>query len=545
MTPTSPAEVLEKLQEAGVPPPPPTAVPPPGLGSPPPNNGEWTVPFYQNFAAIYNLMSRTFSYTFDDAIKDSLLNAKVMRNDYIIRPAISRRIRPVAQLDWQLEPVDGSNQRLVENAQLLTKIMQRIPRFQQLKRWLLEDRFFGRSGVQLLTGWDVNYQTQRREAIIRDWVPTHPDSIVFRYDGVPGILVNPTEFKGETAITQRGLAHMFTPDELEWFIWSEFEPEAMDFFSADMAGAVHGLGYRGTLYWIWWLREKLTSILMGFAEKVATGITIFYYEQSNAKSQAEVAAAATSQIGNNVYLFPRNRDGATPYSGPGIQRIEVSMAGAEFLTSIWNLCNGFMEQAILGEVATTQSMPGGIGSTAADQHGITADERVKYDANDLEYPIQRLVNALNRWNCPGDPPPMYKHLVDKRNPLEFVQSVQFAYEMGLDISENQIRDELGLPKPQPGEAVLSKIQAMQPAAVGMLPQGMPMSAPAGPAGPTGQPEQANAGQGPGQEADQPLSVQGQQGQPVEQGTPVAMPANSAQQFNRLIGNGKPKIFERK
>ena len=53
--------------------------------------------------------------------------------------------------------------------------------------------------------------------------------------------------------------------------------------------------------------------------------------------------------------------------------------------------------------------------------GITADQRTKYDAVDQEYPWQRVVNVLNKHNFPGDPPPVFKFLVDKRNPAEFMQ----------------------------------------------------------------------------------------------------------------------------
>ena len=159
---------------------------------------------------------------------------------------------------------------------------------------------------------------------------------------------------------------------------------------------------------------------MDFLEKVGMGVTILLYEAGNPKSKDEVTTAAKSQIGNNVFIFPRDRDGRSAYAGPGIQRVEVSMRGAETFLNIFNILNGLMRFAIMGEVGTTQEMSSGLGSSVGEQHGITADQRIKYDAVDLEHTMQQLVNTLNRWNCPGDPPPLFKFLVDKRNPAEYM-----------------------------------------------------------------------------------------------------------------------------
>ena len=81
------------------------------------------------------------------------------------------------------------------------------------------------------------------------------------------------------------------------------------------------------------------------------------------------------------------------------------MAGAEMFYKIWEKLNSIMRFSILGEVATTEEVSAGLGSTVAEQHGITADMRTKYDAARLDFCMQRLTNTISRWNFPGDPPP--------------------------------------------------------------------------------------------------------------------------------------------
>jgi hypothetical protein len=523
-----PDTVREELQEAGFPAP----QPPTAEGPLPPGGSQWSVPYFQQFAATMELMSRTHFWTYDDAMANSRLNALVMRNDYIIKPAIHARIVPVAMAEYQLTARDETNPKLVKEAEVIKVILDEIPKFQGLKFWLLEDRFFGRSGAQLTAKYD--YSLGFKRTMINAWSPVHADSIVFKYDDqTPGIMVNTSQFTGQWEATPRGPCHfLYDPRELEMFLWSEFEPEATDFYQSQRTGAVHGLGYRGTLYWIWWLREKITQIFMDFMQKVGSGITIFFYEAGNPKSLAEVTAAAKTQTGNNVYLFPRNRDGQSAYAGPGIQRIEVSMSGAEMFFKIWDKLNSIMRFSILGEVATTEEVSSGLGSTVAEQHGITADMRTKYDAAGLDAVMQQLTNSIARWNFPGSPPPIYKTMIDKRNPEEFIAALQIAYSLGLPIDMGQVYEVLGLVRPKENAPTLSKLAPQQPSSVGAIPAGVPMSAPGGPAAQaTDMPGQAPA---PAiQPQDQNAQQQAAQGIPLNFGA-YRMAKRDAQ--NRLVSD---------
>lgn len=499
-----PNTVREELQESGYPVQPPQFV----EGPLPPGGSQWSVPFFQEFAAVQDVSSRTHYWTYDNAMANSRLNAIIMRDDYVIKPAIHARIVPIVMAEWQMTAYDENNPKLVKNAETIKQILEEIPKFQGMKFWLMEDLFFGRSGAQMTAAYD--YKLGYKRTLVNNWSPVHADSIVFKYDDqTPGIMVNTSQYTGTWEATPRGPCHFLTdPREREMFLWSEYLPEASDYYQSQRTGAVHGLGFRGTLYWVWWLREKITQIFMDFMQKVATGITIFFYEAGNPKSLAEVTAAAKTQTGNNVYLFPRNRDGQSAYSGPGIQRVEVSMAGAEMFYKIWEKLNSIMRFSILGEVATTEEMSSGLGSTVAEQHGITADMRTKFDANRLDFCMQRLTDTVSRWNFPGDPPPIYKTMVDKRNPSEFIEALQIAYQLGVPIDLGQVYEVLGLNRPKTGAPTLSKMMPQQPASIGAIPGGVPMSGPSGPS------SQATDGSQPPQPAQQP-QVPGAQQAPVQ------------------------------
>jgi len=154
----------------------------------------------------------------------------------------------------------------------------------------------------------------------------------------------------------------------------------------------------------------------------------------------------------------------------------------------WTIVTGINElirSCILGESLTTEASNTGLGSNLGDQHGITADDRTKYMAQDLEYPMQRLVNVLNKKNCPLNPPPRYKLLADKRNPEEIMNAVDKAMTWGIPVPQAWVQDQLGIPTPIGNEPILTIIQPMQATAMSGQPAETPMVGPSGPVPPGG------------------------------------------------------------
>jgi hypothetical protein len=449
---------------------------------------KWVTPPNLQLQTLLNWVSRTYHWTHDEALRDSTCNARAMWADPVISSAVRDCQRPVVQLEWQLEPRDPTDPAQKKLADDLTDVLEDIPNFQQLRRSLLDAIWWGRAGVQLKFAWD--YSAGDKRMVVADWAPIHGDTLVFKWDGTVGYLVNP-QMHGKAGVERvdggrGGMAKFLTSDEAQCVLVHEFEPEPADYFAPEMAGSIHGSGYRGRVYWYWWLKHNLNRIMFDFLRKVGNGFFLAGYEAGNEKELDALQQALEVQAGNPVLYVPIVAGSRT--LDDTIKHLQTSMQGADFQWDIIQGLNAIIRQTIMGEVGTTGAMSTGLNSDMGEQHGITADERTKYHAVDLETPIQRLINTLSRYMAPGVRPPRFQHMVDKRNPAEFMQSVQFALQAGMVVGEDDIRSELGLPKPNDGDPVISVVQGQQGAALGAVPAGVPMAGQPGPVGPGGQPQ---------------------------------------------------------
>lgn len=434
---------------------------PPNPDGTPPGGGMFQVPHFVSFSSLINYFTRTYRYTFDEAMRNCPAMARVMRNEPVIMQALRERQMPVCQLEWHIEPDNPRDLRQAEAAETLTECIRRIPRLQQLFRCLQEAVWYGRYGVQLAYEWD--WSEGRKRLNVRSFLPINGDKLVFRYSGEVGLLVH-AAWGGATAITDRGLAHFYDPQEREALIVHEFEPEDADFYEADMAGAVHGVGMRGRLYWIFWLRQQVLSWMMDYLERVgAGGFTVYYYEHGNAESLEEVRTAAETQLRNNTILFPRYRGGSNGESGgPGVERVEPSVAGAQLITE---LVTGYFDEVIrrmiLGQDVVSDSNTI-VGEGPADLHAGNFARIVKYDAVDLSDTLTKdLVSVMNKYMFPNNPCPRFQFDVDKPNADEYMEGVKTFYEMGGEIDEDQVREVLGIARPEPGHRVLSQAAMAQ------------------------------------------------------------------------------------
>ncbi len=447
-------------------------------GDMPLNGGLWTLPHYATFVALMNQMVRTYWWSFDEALKDSTCNTHAMRNDIVIRDALSSRYRPVCQLEWQIDPYDAAVTPEMKAAEEVTKIIRDIPYLQQLKRNLLEAIWFGKYGVQLITRF--KYVNGAKRLIIPRWYPVHGDKIIFKWDGTPGQLVN-ASFPGDKEFTERGTAHFMTAEEEATFIWHEFEQEDADFYQPEFAGMVHGSGYRGRVYFWWWLRQNAQRYMMNFLQKAGNGYIVAGYQSGNETAMKRMKTSLEGQKGNNILYAPldlRNNEDLDKV----IKHVPVQMTGAQMQWTVVTGINELIRSAIVGQSLTSRTGSTGLGSSVGEQHGMTEDAQVKYDAQDLETPMQKITNLIYRYTFPSITPGRYSHMADKRNPGEVMEAAQFAATLGLGIPQSWVQDELGIPSQVGNEPMLAIVQPQQGVAIGNQPAGVPQVGAAGPGG---------------------------------------------------------------
>lgn len=473
-------------EEMGYPGPAPT--PPGGL---PPGGGRFVVPNFLSFSGLVRSASRAYLYSSDEALRDSQGNARAMRRDPVLMGALRGIQIPVSQLSWHITPDDDTDPAQAEAAKIVTYVMGKIPRFQTMQMQLLEAVWFGKYGVGMEYEWR-NYRGEQK-LFVRNHCPINGDKLRVKWDGTYGVLVYPG-YPGPQEGTDMGMAHFLTPDERLAFVIHEFEPDDADWTEPELAGAVHGVGVRGRLYWFWWLKQQVFAQLMNYLHRFANGLTIFYYEAGNREAKAEAEAAARQQFSNTALLYPRWK--SQDPDANSVQRLEVGTANSNLL---WNLVSDYFDRVmtryIQGQDLSSGAEATGLGSGVADLHGETLDARIKYLAVGLQETLQTdLVNVLYAYNAPGVEPGRFEYEVDAPDSEKTMAYAGQMYEWGVPLDGEQLYKISKLEKPKPGGEVVTNIGAMQPAAVGGVPSGVPVAGAAGPQDPNQPPVDPTTGQ---------------------------------------------------
>lgn len=455
-------------EDAGLPFPKPTPTTPDGQ---PRGNAQFVLPHVEQFSGIFQSGQKTYLPTYDEAMRNSRVNARVMRLDPIIDACMRLRAYPTALLPFHIKPNDGQNKPEATAAATAESLLASMPGFLYGKRWLLEAIFVGRSGLKIR--WEKDYQRGRTWELPAEFEPVAGDKLVYTWDRQVGIRVNGS-FSGDTVNDGWSRAYVLNPTEREQMIVHNFEPEDADYYLPQEAGAIFGRGLRDKLYWIWALKQKTWQQATDFLRWFANGLLVAYFESGNDEHRKAVESYVSGQLGNSVWLFPRTKDGA-PNFRP-IERFDVSTASPAFLQQlITEYFDEIIRQLIVGQTLTSGTAATGLGSGVAAAHQTTFDQIVKYDSVGLGETLTRdLLRPFYANNFPGIRCGSWQLDVDNPNVQQMMENAQVLYGMGGRISEEALLEAIGLPEVKPGDTILTQVQPMQPAAVGGLPEGVPV-----------------------------------------------------------------------
>jgi phage gp29-like protein len=438
----------------------------------PPGQAGVVVPHEETYSAMFNTLSKTYSSLYDEAVLDSINNAVAMRFDPIIMEPLETRQRSVCQLTWHLEPEDANDQRLVAAAADVEKRARKMPYLQDFLMSQQEALWFGRAGAQVIYRWHRNSES-RLGIVPTKHVPIDGDKLVFGYDGRLGIRVSGVFNSKTTEFNDYGRVHFFTESERQAVVVHRHKPEDASFFRPIKAGQINGVGLRERLYWFWAMKNQALGLLADYLKWFAQGLTVYYYELGNKAAHDEVKARARENVGQPFLLFPRERTGGPDWKP--IERFEPGAASTNLMQAlITQYFDTVIRRMILGQTLTTTASATGLGSNLGDVQAETFAGIVKYDATALQDSLtQDYVAAINNYSYPGYPTPRWVFEIDAPNIQEIVAAAEFFLNYGGEIGMESMRKILGLPAPKPGEAILGKVQPMQPAAVTGQPVGVP------------------------------------------------------------------------
>ena len=470
-----------EVRESGI-----GSIPSPPVGELPAGQGYYAIPPQLTKISLINQIARAYRWTYDEALKNSRANAVAMLRDTEIREALETRFVQTVQLEWFLEPRDETDQRQLDAVEKLTYVIKQTPYLQDLFKSLLWGIWFGRAGAALTYRWDYSNPNGERYHLVHSHYPINGDSLVARWSGDWGQKVH-GQFPGDKVPTDTGFAHFFTPEEIEAIIIHTHNPEDPDFYEPELAGQIRGSGLRGHCYWFWWLAGNFLALAEDYAERFAMGVWQAGYDKTNPNGKQEMEDALAAYRANKVLLVPVAADGSTPYK---VTISEVGTATPMFIFEIVQWLRGVIKKYIIGSDLSEETAM----QVGGDGAGVLEDRIsrvVKYDA-------ERLAETLSHWwlpvlckyNCgPTVPPPFFRFNCDRPNAGQLLSYAKTLHELGDDIDLDFLKEAAGLPKPNPGANVASKLQPMSPTAVNAVPQGVPIVGATGPVDNSGNPPQ--------------------------------------------------------
>lgn len=444
-------------------------------------NHQWVVPHPGTFNGYINPVNKTYSQRFDEAMLHSRENAWRMRLDPMIDACLERRVTSSSLLAFSVKPEDDDDPQQVAAAKRQEGLLRRLPRFVELKRWLLKEGLFvGRSGAQMLYEW--TRLDNRLMCRPFDFRPINGDKLQFAWDGSVGITVssNASVRNSEQVRHLDGSPCYFvSPTERAGLVVHRSFSEDHDFYRPIMGGAIHGTGLRGKLYWLWALKSQLWGMSIDFLRWFAKGLTVYYFEHGNAAHFEAVKQWVERQDGNDAMFYPIFRDmpNNEPYLQKPLERFEVSTASPQFLQKlITEYLDDLIRFTILHQSLTTSTAPTGLGSGVAQAHQTTYDELTALDCSLLDDTITAdILFHMYRVNEPGIPPGRFVSNVDKPNVQQMVEGAQAIVAMGGSVAQKPLTEAIGLPEPKQDDTLLGGPQPGQPAAVGAVPDGTPVA----------------------------------------------------------------------
>lgn len=427
--------------------------------------GDYALPHVLGFAAILGSAYKTyFHQTFDESYRHDPQDPLVMRQDAFLMGLLQERKLATASEPWHLEIPDEKDKHQVLVRDTLTKALKGVWGLRRLFWEFLDSIWYGRMGESVEWEW-VNIDGQK-VLTLHKFTPINGDKIGHQYNGTPYVLVNSAysdEIPGAKFIystVNKGI--LIEGSWRERVLVHHHHRVDADFFDADRAEAIHGVGIRSDLFWINWIRLEWQARISDFVDRVGLGLTVWYYEQGNAASYNNVKKAAEEQSGKMNILLPCPA-GQTPGKGSGVQRIETPASGADLLNRIIEPLRQDIERYVVGQEASSKGDGSkGLGNEAsAEFQQDTKFNITQYDAWLLADTLTGcarapgVVSIMKRWSFPwADFPVNFVFGAEKPQAEKKLDGAKTLFDMKVPLKADEVRAAGGFSKPGPGDEVV-------------------------------------------------------------------------------------------
>lgn len=439
---------------------------------------------------------------FDEALRKNREDALAMRRDAWLMSLLQERRLATASLKWHLEvdnEKDPTEKALKDG---LTKVLKATPRLQSMMYYLLDAVWYGRYGSQLNYGWkwmDVpvcqsapqaagqpgmqaapavkSATMQKRRALVIErgvghpgHIPVNGDKIGHKLDHTPYIMVHGGQDDQlpdwpEPIYTSQAKAMPLEGWLRERFILHSHEFTDADFYEAEQAEGVHGVGIRSYIYFLDWLKKEWVSNISDFMERAGLGVRLWYYQGGNADAKSRMEEIAKDNIRRINILIPRYADQRNQAQDT-MEWKDVPTGGAEFLLEMVKWIDEAIERFVIGQTLSSDTEGSGLGGTGvADLHAATKNKIIAFDANNLADTLtEDWVRVVQYWTYPEyrEVPVRFVFDVDQPDRKETLEAIKTYVDMGGKVPAGPVREMVGVPAPEEGDEVLSQ-QTMQAA----------------------------------------------------------------------------------
>jgi phage gp29-like protein len=405
-------------------------------------------------------LDKLFAFMADHIVPDPDI---VLRRDPKLYERISRdpqvhsvfnvRKLATATLDWELVPADEHEPVAVALADECEQRLRQFPKFYEFLDNILEGVLRGLSLQELV--WHFDHETGA--FLVRGSFPVNKDRVV---------------------ITDMGDLRLKTPQNSYHGVPLKpykYVPYVYDIEDASYADPMtttrlyHGRGIADRLYYILYFKNNVLRFLLRALERNVSPQKILYVPPNDTTLQNKLMSILKALENDSTVVIPLDK------SQQGTQGIVDNAAGRSgvvasqvFQRFIEEYCDRMITKVIVGQTLTTD-VPS-VGSYSLGRvHEATFNKIVRRDSTSVADTLSSTLVAFDmQINRPGVPKslwPKFKfHFSDIVDIQMFLGAAQQLIQMGLSVSERQIREITGIKAPDPSEPQ-DEINLMRPAMI--------------------------------------------------------------------------------